>query len=174
MEKGTYTGLIEALNNIRILRWIFRPGMGFGAAEKWWAEGTRTSPHNGLDLRLYEDAEGREAALDGHSLVPALDDGEVVALIGDFLGESVFVAHSDGIVSAYGHLRPLCNVGDRVRRGQAIATLSERPGMTVPPHLHLSMIRLPEGYDLAGLTWQRLDSAARYLDPAGLIKEEPG
>ena len=72
--------------------------MGFGATGKWWAEGMRATPHNGLDMRLYEDADGREAALDEATLVPTMDDGEVVAIIRDFLGESVFVAHADGLV----------------------------------------------------------------------------
>ncbi len=170
MEKGTYTGLLEALNAIRIRRWIIRPGMGFGAAEKWWDGGIRAAPHNGLDLRLYEDADGREAALGEATLVPALEDGEAVTIIRDFLGESVFVAHSDGIISAYGHLRPLCRVGDKLRRGQAIAKLSERPGMPVPPHLHISLLRLPKGFDVAGLTWRALDGAAEFLDPAGIIE----
>jgi murein DD-endopeptidase MepM/ murein hydrolase activator NlpD len=65
------------------------------------------------------------------------NDG-VVALIGDFFygGNTVYVNHGAGIITAYLHLNGT-NVaeGDRVERGQVIGFVGQT-GRVTGPHLH--------------------------------------
>lgn len=160
MEIETYTGLISRLNGLTITRWLMRPGMGYRERDKWWAEGQRNIAHNGIDLLWYEGGQ-----IDLKTLIPSPEDGEVISIIKDFIGESIFIRHCDGTVTALGHLSPRCAVGQKVTRGEAIATLA--PSASVPPHLHISRLRLPEGY--GPITWRGLEAGAEWLDPSHLL-----
>lgn len=170
--KTGYTKLIAALNGYDIQRWLISDGMGFGSLSKWWSQGVRRLPHNGIDLRAYEDSYGRMGELDSASLIPAIGDGRVLGAIKDFMARTVFVEHEpvDGrrFVSAYGHVAPdaQCVIGYEVREGQSIATLSVSPDMPVPAHLHLSLILLPADIETSTITWQTLDAGAAFMDPS--------
>jgi len=170
-----YLRLLAEINGFGPGEWLIEPGMDYGSWRKWWSgSGTRTSEHNGLDLRIYREASGRDIYLDGRDRVPAGGEGEVINIAKDFLGKSVFVSHGRdesgaALVSAYGHIVPEEGIGPGTRlvKGDIIGKLSEYAGMPVPPHLHLSLIRM-SGLKAEKLNWTLLGTSDRveFLDPA--------
>jgi hypothetical protein len=124
--------------------------MRFGEREAWWREGApRDAPHEGLDLRGFRTPEGRSVPLGPGARIPALWAGAVVAVVPDFLGRSVFVAHDrqDGegrrLHSVYGHLepRPWLAPGCSLREGEEIGAIADPAARksSVPAHLHLTV-----------------------------------
>ena len=117
-------------------------------------------------------------ALDGSTVVPAADDGEIINIIKDFLGHSIFISHGPAkggsvIISAYGHLAPSGSLspGVQVKRGDIIGSLAQYDGMPVPPHLHLSIIEAKVGEQMDDLsdfsTWESLleSESVVFIDP---------
>jgi murein DD-endopeptidase MepM/ murein hydrolase activator NlpD len=160
--------------------WAFRPGMLFGSRFKWWGEGGyRGSPHEGLDLCLYRDEGGRIHGLDKNTKIPSIYDGEVVRVVRDFIGKSIFLRHglsdSDGnaLYSVYGHVKPLGGVtrGGVFREGETIASLADTRGRNVPPHLHVSLAWICPAHRPEELGWEMMRDArkARLLDPLPLV-----
>lgn len=162
-------------------RFLFFPGMLFASMEKWWANGGKRSGfHEGLDLCFFAGAHGRRFRLDETIRVPAAFEGQVKAIISDFLGSTVIMAHKnpgmDGeFFILYAHLRPdeEIHAGKRLRAGETFAAIAP-PGknQSLPPHLHLSMMDsgcLPS-FDI--LEWRLLNSLDQemFMDPMSLIK----
>ena len=89
--------------------WVFLPGMLFNAHDKWWGDkGKRTRPHEGLDVGLFSDRQGRFFRLEEETKIPAMYGGTVVAIVDDFLGMSIVLEHrlpdSGGpFLTIYGH-----------------------------------------------------------------------
>ncbi len=82
--------------------------------------------HGGIDI----------AAEDG-DIVSAPADGEVT-FVGNFesLGQTVVIAHGNGVISRYGHLSKfMIRKGAKVKRGQSIAQVGST-GRSTGPHLH--------------------------------------
>ncbi|GAB6096222.1 hypothetical protein JCM14469_24750 [Desulfatiferula olefinivorans] len=164
-------------------QWFFYSGMLFGGDEKWWGKGgTRPDPHEGLDICYYLDDDGKRRALQNPIVIPAADDGVVFAVSDDdYLGKSIFVRHtakdSSGMTlhSVYAHAVPspgLC-AGSAVARGEIVATMADirDRGLSVPGHIHLSMVFLAEDYPLDMLRWQILSLTyqARLVDPMAYL-----
>lgn len=161
--------------------WDFLPGMRFGDREAWWRPGAdRDFPHEGLDVGWYRTAGGARRPLGAGARVPAPWPGEVVALVPDFLGVSVFVAHAHRdraggrLHSVCGHLapRPGLAPGVALGDGDEIGTVAApSAGRRVPPHLHLTLALLAAGTDRATLGWQALRDRSRalLLDPRPLL-----
>ena len=86
--------------------------------------------HRGLDLR---GAEGTP--------VQACADGQAVLCDNlYFAGNSVYLAHGEGVFTAYIHLsRILVVPGQQVKRGQVIGLVGAT-GRVTGPHLHLSLL----------------------------------
>jgi len=170
--------MLAMTNGLNPGSWRFEPGMLFGANIRWWGQGgPRKAPHNGLDIRKYEESSGRVIALDGSSRAPAARDGEVINIIKDFLGFTVFVSHKGTtggarLFSAYGHIVPEAGLspGAGLSKGEIIGTLSEYDGMPVPPHLHLSFFEIQAGIAREHLDWDELEGAegVRFIDPGDL------
>lgn len=149
----------------RFKQWLFHPGMLYGAAEKWWGDGSlRPVPHEGLDFCLYEDYGGEPVFLPGEARIPVMYGGRIIKVFDDFLGTSIAVEHSviDGgrtLLSIYGHTRPVgdLSVGREVKEGEVIAVVAVPPRRRTPvrPHLHISLLRggavLPDQLD-----WTRI------------------
>jgi len=166
--------------------WEFLPGMRFGDREAWWRDGgDRDFPHEGLDVGWYRTAGGGRLALGAGVRVPAPWPGEVVAVIPDFLGTSVFVAHAqrDGsgrrLHSVCGHLSPRSGLapGSAVGEGDEIGTIAAPAGADrVPPHLHLTLALLARDTAGATLGWPALRDPSRVLllDPQPLLAGRPG
>ena len=172
------------LNGFR--NWIFQPEMLFQSRKTWWGEEkARPSPHEGLDLCTFEDAQGRVGRLDAHTRIPAPFAGIVVRIDRDFLGKSIFLAHDvfcpDGrqLVGAYGHTAPVAGVlpGTKVAAGEIIAALSggSRKKTSAPVHLHITFAWIPPPLDPQQLTWNNLgrDAKTTLLDPLPILSPVP-
>lgn len=159
--------------------WEFLPGMRFRERAAWWGEGSdRGVPHEGLDLLWYRRHDGRRRSLDAGARVPAVYPGRVVALVDDFLGRSVFVAHECGdgrgrrLHTVCGHLLPAAElgVGSLVGEGDLIGTIAESSG-TAPPHLHVTVALIDRTGGPGQLDWSVLQDATKVLllDPQPLL-----
>jgi hypothetical protein len=159
--------------------WEFLPGMKFAERVAWWREGAeRTGAHEGLDIRCYRTGGGRRLSLGAGARVPVLCPGEVVAIVEDFLGRSVFVAHEvvDGggrrLHSVYGHVDPCPGLapGSRLGGEDPVGTIADpfARGSLVPPHLHLSLAVIAGSGPLG---WPELRDPGRalLLDPLPVV-----
>ena len=172
-------GRSASLADRRFSRFRFQAGMLFRTREKWWREGMRKIPHEGVDLAIFEDRDGRTHPLPAGLSVPAVYAGEVVKSFADFLGQTVVLAHEllndEGwrLHSLYGHTLPLRGEGERLAMGEAVARIAPptNKGPAPPPHLHLTLAWLPPDLPLPQLSWKTLTQPgkARLLDPLCLL-----
>jgi hypothetical protein len=136
------------LDELGFEQWVFQPGMLFNANEKWWVDnGFRPAPHEGMDFCCFRKQDHTISYLKENVLVPVMYDGEIDRVFDDFLGQSVLVAHdiySDKarLYSVYAHVFPgnRAMVGDKVKAGDIIASISPGNGNLIPPHLHISVL----------------------------------
>ncbi|CAB1063534.1 hypothetical protein D1BOALGB6SA_8317 [Olavius sp. associated proteobacterium Delta 1] len=165
--------------------WLFHPGMLFHSPNKWWGDrGKRNTPHEGLDLCLYRDQDGRIHCLDDNTRIPVLYDGVIVAIVNDFLGKSVIVEHqyddsdSLGFCSIYGHINPPDNLqlGKSVKKGGILATIadSSRSKSGIQPHLHISLGVTGKFISYERFDWKTIGSwdLLTLLDPL-LVLDRP-
>ncbi len=177
-EDYTFTENLVRLNSLDFARWKFLPGMLFKAEEKWWTEGRRARVHNGLDLRLYETKSAGVGTLSKGVKIPLLKAGRAAKITPDFIGHSIFVEH-DGLFyggkrlfTVYGHLVPEKSIeGGHMDCGGMIGKVAPSKKSAVPPHLHISIVLVPENIPLEDLRWETLDQAegVAFLDPAEVI-----
>jgi murein DD-endopeptidase MepM/ murein hydrolase activator NlpD len=85
---------------------------------------------------------GIDIGVDANSPVTALQDGEVIDIYRSFggHGDGVVVRHSDGTKLVYGHVNSKVQVGDKIKKGQTIATVKgwfNAYGNKDNTHLHL-------------------------------------
>ena len=159
-------------------RWAFHPDMLFGARDKWWGDrGPRPRPHEGIDLCVYTDRQGRPVVLGESTRIPVMFDGEIIKVEEDFLGKSIYVIHAvdDGkgrrLCTLYGHTAPLEHIGPgtRVREGEIIGSFPEKRKKTPGPrpHLHLTIAWVSPERALGELRWETLHDPgiAVLLDP---------
>jgi hypothetical protein len=180
LPQSGFLGRLIRLNGLEaagFAAWELLPGMCFGERTAWWRAGSeRDVPHEGIDLCGYRTGDGRTVPLPAGTRVPVLWPGEVVTVVADFLGRSVFVSHGvrddEGrrLHSVYGHLRPRPGLesGCRVGKGDEVGTIAEPAGgrRAVPPHLHVTVALFAEGA-VNALGWEALRDPARavLLDP---------
>ena len=156
--------------------WLFLPGMLFNASDKWWGgKGERIAPHEGLDLRLYEDARGRVLLLGAGSSVPAVYDGTVKGIVDDFLGKTIIMEHrfpqmpAFQLITLFGHTKPAGGVrpGEAVKAGDVMAAIASpgASGKAVDCHLHVSLGRPSGAVALASLNWQNMAEGLVMFDP---------
>ena len=162
--------------------WLFHPAMLFGAYRKWWGDpGKRDKPHEGLDLCLYRTKEGGTRYLDEKTKVPVIFKGQIVKIIDDFLGASMFVRHSDyesdgsQLFTIYGHVRPLdrMSLGERMNEGDVIGTIADakQRSRAIPSHLHISVAWISNTMHSQDLSWQVVSDSGKVvlLDPLSVI-----
>ncbi len=138
---------------------FFRPGSNGGVLSN-----PGPHPHEGLDLCWFEDVAGNRLALDQTTVIPAPFAGTVVKISGDFLGQSIFLAHDiepmpgRRLYTALGHTNPVESLaeGQTVSEAEIIASVSAPVNRktTVPPHLHLTLAILPDPVAPEQLTWR--------------------
>ncbi|MBU1546157.1 MAG: hypothetical protein KKE82_05255 [Proteobacteria bacterium] len=159
--------------------------MLFQNTEAWWKQGSRQTPHEGIDLLFLTARDGQRCDIRPEALIPPLWDGEAVAVFEDFLGSTVVVRHSvmDGqgwrLVSLYGHVQPLVGfVGEEVSADKPLAAVASGTarGPSAPPdHLHLSVGWLAPGWSATELRWPTLwtNPGIVLVDPLPLIQPKP-
>ena len=178
------TSFPEALVGVNALKgrgfheWLFCPSMLFQSMDKWWGDQRkRDNPHEGLDLFLYSDKQGRTHRLDSETKIPAMYDGEIIRVLGDFLGKTIIMRHDtlrneEGVLcTMFGHTKPEGNVfeGTTIQEGDVIASLSApasgRSG--VKAHLHISVGLLSPSVLYEHLDWGMIG------DPASMVLLDP-
>jgi hypothetical protein len=167
-----------------VREWLFCPGMVFQDAATWWGDrmGSRPRPHEGVDLLLYRDHEGRVCRLDQRVRIPVVSEGTVVGVIRDFLGRTVLVEHpvpgkaDERRYTIYAHTRPLAGIaaGAEVNRGDLIATVAvPQPDRRFPmaAHLHLSVAWAARPISCDRLDWDAIAAQQdlALLDPLAAI-----
>lgn len=183
---SAFGALLDRWNGLAaagFLAWDFLPGMRFRERAAWWRDGAdRETLHEGLDLCWYRTRAGGRASLGPGARVPVLWPGTVVAVVPDFLGASVFVAHERldergrRLHSVYGHVAPTGggSPGCLLREGDAVGTIAQPPPQRakIPAHLHLSVALIDREGGPARLDWTALQDGARVslLDPLPIVK----
>jgi hypothetical protein len=181
-QRSAFTSLLIRWNGLEaagFAAWEFLPGMKFAERSAWWRDGTeRTGAHEGLDICFYRTGDGRRLSLGAGARVPVMCPGEVVAIVDDFLGRSVFVAHgiADGggrrLHSVCGHVDPCPGLapGSLLGDGDLVGTIADPSARRspVPPHLHLSLALIAGSGPLG---WPELRDPARalLLDPLPVV-----
>ncbi|MBI2852840.1 MAG: peptidoglycan DD-metalloendopeptidase family protein [Chloroflexi bacterium] len=174
---------LRSLNNLDeagFKEWIFHPAMLFGSLYKWWGDwGRRDNPHEGLDLCLYRTVDGGIRNLGEKARVPTMFGGEVMNIIDDFLGKSVFIHHSgyedrgSRLYTIYGHIEPGPAVtrGEFLREGEVIGAICGRGGGSSLAHLHISVAWISDSLPAVALDWKTMGNPAKVvlLDPLSVI-----
>lgn len=157
--------------------------MRFLERAAWWRGGAdRGGVHEGLDICWYRTVDGRRSSLGAGARVPVIFGGEVVSVVADFLGASVFVAHArhdeEGrrLHTVYGHILPRAGLaaGTLLEELDAVGTVAETSGRRspVPPHLHITLALIDRVGGPEQLDWGALREKGRtvLLDPMIIMK----
>ncbi|NTV13005.1 MAG: hypothetical protein HGA96_03590 [Desulfobulbaceae bacterium] len=187
---GSFTENLRQLNGYTegdLAEWLFLPGMRFREYQSWWQPGRlRTSPHEGIDILVYRDANGGKKQLAAATKIPPLLAGIVVLRTMDFLGETAILAHDfydrddRQLHTFYAHLQP--NNAPASRRTMTadsqIGTIAlpTRPAPTCPPHLHLSLAWVDKSHPIQDFRWDKFSTSATFEpgDPFTLLGSTVG
>lgn len=148
--------------------------MLFGSKTKWWSEGKRNTPHEGIDICYFLNSSGEIEKIDPNISIPAIETGEVLGIVKDFLGYSIFVlSEIDGnkYVWAFGHmdLKKDLMSGRIVLKGEILGGISQAKNKKVPSHLHITMARL-KAYPKQ-INWNTITDKAYFklMDPLDVM-----
>jgi murein DD-endopeptidase MepM/ murein hydrolase activator NlpD len=132
--------------------WMFRSGMLFGDPVEWWGEcNRRRTVHEGIDFAEgWHPVEGKRAISEG-TPVRSIAEGEVVAIVDDFIGKTVITRHpairhanGDLFHSFLSHMQPeIEGLGPTVK-GQVLGRVGRPISILVSPHLHLTGAWIPD------------------------------
>ncbi|MHB8835088.1 MAG: hypothetical protein ACYC9Y_05190 [Candidatus Methylomirabilia bacterium] len=174
---SAFNGLLIRWNGLEtagFAAWEFLPGMRFLERASWWRGGAdRSGVHEGLDICWYRTVDGQRASLGAGARVPVIFGGEVVSVVDDFLGASVFVAHArrDGegrrLHTVYGHIVPRAGLapGSILDAEDAVGTIADASGRKTkaPAHLHLTLALIDRTGGPDRLDWGALRDRSRVL-----------
>jgi len=143
--------------------WIVRPGMLFGDCAEWWSNGCRRlTEHEGIDFAEgFGSGKGTCSIAEGVP-VRSVEEGEVVAVLDDFIGKTVVVRHhaitraNDEVFHTFlSHIRPEPTLSPHVAKGQIVGRVGKSTNTTAPTHLHLTGVWIPGSLppDDIGLHW---------------------
>jgi hypothetical protein len=167
MERfSEYLKIISKINKLEkdhAVNWLFYPGMLFLSGDKWWGDFRfRSTPHEGIDICFFRGDRNKIQCFNPEIQVPALENGRLINICNDFLGQTLVVesrkiqpAHT-GVLTAYAHIRPAAplKINDNIKKNQIIATLCDTvKNPQLPPHLHLSCFEIPKSVKAEELNW---------------------
>jgi hypothetical protein len=155
-------------------RWVFRQGMRFADRMEWWGNGNRRrTVHEGLDFAEGVQPGGEVREIPELAPVRALADGDVTAILDDFLGKTIVVRHN-GILNEHGdafytflsHLRPEVQGLGPVAKGRILGRVGESPTSGAPAHIHLTGAWIPRVFQAHEI---RLDHIHPAFAPVVLV-----
>jgi murein DD-endopeptidase MepM/ murein hydrolase activator NlpD len=140
-----------------IASWNFLPGMLFADHAEWWGNyDRRRTEHEGIDF----------APIPQGTPVRAIADGEVAAILTDFLDRTVIVRHqsirNDSAAifyTLYSHIQPENDLSGRISKGQILGRIGESKSTNAPIHLHLTAAWIPESIRPDELTMTHINPA---------------
>jgi hypothetical protein len=177
--------LWNGLRDAGFASWEFLPGMRFAERSAWWRNGGDRAgrAHEGLDISFYRIGDGSRLSLGAGARIPVVYAGEVVSVVQDFLGSSLFVAHarrdSRGrqLHTVYGHILPLPGLapGILIGDGDAVGAIADTSGRKspAPPHLHITLALIDRQGGPERLDWAAMGEKSRVLllDPMMMMKQ---
>lgn len=139
---------------------------------KWWGDfGTRHASHEGLDIAMYTNKQGKMNWLTPDVVIPAMADGMVLNVCPDFLGSSIITELRDDsatgedsasinhskLIAVYSHLIPENHIhtGQRLKEKDCIGTIADTSTKKsgIPCHLHISIIEVVKDIPETMLDW---------------------
>ncbi|MBN1567439.1 MAG: M23 family metallopeptidase [Acidobacteria bacterium] len=131
--------------------WIFNPGMLFGDHIEWWGDRCRRrTEHEGFDFARGSIAGTGIRFIPEGVPVRSMADGDVVAMLDDFLGKTVVVRHpaiirpnGDVFHTLLSHIQPRTTKMSPVTKGQVVGEVPKTTNPRVPAHLHLTAAWIP-------------------------------
>ncbi len=152
------------------VEWLFHPGMLFSSMDKWWGDfGFRSSAHEGIDITYFRTQEGKLCCFDDKVLIPAMEDGRIINICDDFLGQTLVVEAEKqdpgpalGIYT-YAHIRPdtRLSIGCCIKKNEIIARVCDtRKNPQLLPHLHFSCFEVEKSILSTDLNWSLFSNIA--------------
>jgi murein DD-endopeptidase MepM/ murein hydrolase activator NlpD len=145
--------------------WTFYEGMLFLDRMEWWGtKSRRRTEHEGIDFAMGKNAEGISPIPSG-TPVRAIANGEVVAVLKDFLGKTVIAQHptvrdeSNIFYTLYSHIQPVAELPSQVSQGQILGRIGETRSSGAPMHIHLTAAWIPESIFPGALTMDHINHA---------------
>lgn len=140
--------------------WYFRSGRLFGACTEWWGDRNRRyAEHEGIDFAEGRRPNGLVGPIPEGTPVRAVADGEVGAVLDDFLGRTILVRHphlvnrqGSVLYTQYSHIVPGGVPGSAVRGGRILGTVGRLTRSKVPAHLHFAAAWVPPSLLAPALT----------------------
>jgi murein DD-endopeptidase MepM/ murein hydrolase activator NlpD len=154
--------------------WIFNRGMLFGDCIEWWGDcSRRRTAHEGIDFaKGFQPGSGISCIPEGLA-VRSIADGEVTAMLDDFLGKTVVVRHpsitspnGDVFHTLLSHIQPLITKMGPMAKGQVIGKVGSLKNGRVPIHLHLTGAWFPGSLSPNEITIDHIHPA---FDPVALV-----
>lgn len=167
---GLFSSYLETLCRVNDLEkslkidWLFYTGMLFNSRDKWWGDFKfRATAHEGIDISFYRTQAGEIKCFDNSIKVPAMDDGKIVNICDDFLGQTLVVKHKAPAYSdrqiffIYAHIIPEKQLKtDRIiKKKEVIAKVCDtNRNRLLTPHLHFSCIETQLDIQPEELNWK--------------------
>lgn len=181
---STFTADLLHVNKISeygFKTWLIEPGMGFRDSNKWWGKfGKRPSPHEGVDLRKYNDHQGKTRTLKPGSLIPVIWSGQVKKVMDDLVAKTVIISHKipdsfgKNLHTFYSHINPgkTIQIGAMLSSGAIVGQIAAPQRFSkCPSHLHLSAAWIGTNISDNDLCWEEFSTNENIIpvDPSTFI-----
>ena len=147
--------------------WEFRRGTLFGDRAEWWGDGSRRrTEHEGIDFVEGMGSDGAIRTIPEGTPVRAITDGEVTAILDDFLGKTAVMVHpeirrdNDNLLCTFiSHILPAQGLGGSIVKGQPIGKVGKSAAVKTPAHLHLTAAWIPKDIGPNAITLDHIHPA---------------
>lgn len=144
--------------------WVFRPGMFFKDHVEWWGrQNRRRTLHEGIDFAEGLQHDNMGYAIPEKSPVRAMSDGEVMAILDDFLNKTVVLRHPDTqdeggafFCTLYSHIHPCIAQSQRMKEGQILGNVGKSRDAGAPAHLHVTGAWIPGSIFAGGISMDQI------------------
>jgi hypothetical protein len=147
--------------------WNFERGMFFGDHLEWWGDkNRRRTSHEGIDFVEGFARDSTVHAIREGTPARAIAAGETIAILDDFLNNTVLVRHSEvrdaeGNVFHffYSHIHPEKNALGPVAGGQVLGRVGKSTNAGAPAHMHLTGAWIPESIPASEIALDMITAA---------------